>query len=191
MKRSILVFFLLLICQFSVFAQIPDVDSNKKDIENNFWAWLSFGPGLSGNDALGINLNGNFVINNEYFSVQYINMKENQFDFNIYEPADSRYEINATYGIYNSYKHILASASGGLCYINRTFHEVSGYNDNALFNNEIYNEVTSASWGVTGKMQFLIRTKSFGIGPSLAVSYSEDKSYLSLFLDIAYGFENE
>lgn len=187
MKKACLVFFFLLICHFLVFAQIPEDSTNK----NRFWVWASLGPGVSGSDALGGNLNANFVLNDEYFSVQYITMKENQFDFNIYKPDDSRYEINATYGAYTSSGHVLASASGGLCYINSIVHEVIGYNPDALFSNEIYSEVESASWGVTGKMQLLVRSKSFGIGPSLAISYSKNNSYLSLFLDVAFGFENE
>lgn len=191
MQRPFLVFSLLLVLPVLVCAQISETNNFPAN-PTRFSAWASAGIGFSDNQALGFNLNASIIVLNEFFTIQYLNMKTNQTDFNFFKPVDSRYEINATYGIHTAPKHVLAALSGGICYRKEHLNVVVGEKTNDLFGtNPIYEEVEKDGVGITVKGQLLVKTDSFGIGPSLVLSRVKSNTYLSFFLDIAFGGEEE
>ncbi|MHB8158266.1 MAG: hypothetical protein ACYDEQ_12855, partial [Desulfocucumaceae bacterium] len=184
MKSSFFTLFTLLIIPLQLYSQTAEYSAYNKGSIDTYW--VSGGLGISGNEAIGLNASVYATLKGHCFSAQFIDMKENQWDIN-FKPVNSRFEINATYGRHAITDHTVAIAMFGLCYVKSNIHEVVGYDPYALFNNEIYEEVEKTALGITGKLQFLVKAKYFGIGPSLVVNYTKNKSNVSLFLDIAMG----
>ncbi|MDO9390701.1 MAG: hypothetical protein Q7U71_02895 [bacterium] len=190
MKRYGCLLFLILLCAFSATAQV--FDRSTVDKEEPKLGWISLGLGAA-DSLFGFNVNACILVSKHCFSAQYVQAKEILFLNFSDKPENSRYEFNLTYGRKTSTNSVIALGSIGACYMNERIYEVVGsYNDDPDdwfgFGTEyIWAARQRSYYGIIAKGQILLRTKTLGIGPSIAVSFTGERTFLSIYLDVAFG----